>query len=70
MRVPSRETLGLRPAKSANLGFGALPSSATAMSVGPRKNRIDALSALQNTPPGTPSVVTCAGFAEPSAGTT
>src|SRR6187549_3112937 len=70
MRVPSRDTLGLRPVKSANLGFGALPSIAIDISVWPRKNRIDELSGLQKMFPGPPSVVSCAGGAEPSAGTT
>ncbi len=69
MRVPSRDTLGLRPAKFASRGFGALPSSGNAISDAPRKNRSEALSGLQKTFPGTPSVVSCTGFAEPSAGT-
>src|SRR4051812_40470156 len=69
MRVPSRDTLTLRPPISDTV-FAAPPSSGSDISVAPRTNSIDWLSALQKYPGGTPSVVTCVGFAEPSAGTT
>ena len=68
--MPSRDTLGLRPAKSVNRGLGALPSSAMVIRAWPRKNSSAPLSALQNTFPGTPSLVICTGLADPSAGTT
>src|SRR5258708_15510473 len=71
IRVPSCERLGLRGPKSPKRGTGAVPSSGKVLSaVPPPQNSSVLLSGLQKTLPGTPSLVSCAGFAEPSAGTT
>ena len=60
----------MRGAKSAKRGDAAPPSSGSVISAPPRKNSSDALSGLQNTFPGTPSLVTWVGGADPSARTT